>query len=183
MPSPPVHVAHPSPTTHTFTEAELDRICTPVTYRGVTYTREQLQKLADGRRILYLYSGPQRDMDAVALGQVMQADVHAVDVLRHDSHDMADQHLWDDVRQSFQSRWYDASLMSPPCGTFSGARQGPGGPPPLRGEFAPEIYGLRNLRPPDKEAVRCGTLHALRTAELAEIGSSSRSHGCSKHPA
>ena len=92
-------------------------------------------------------------MDATVLATIMGVDLHAIDILRHSTHDMADQHLWEDTIHSFNSRWYDASLRSPPCGSYSIARSGSGGPPPLRGEFAPDIYGLPNLRQQDKEAV------------------------------
>ena len=56
---------------------------------------DQLRQLMHGRRILYLYSGPPREMDAVVLGKLIDMEVTAIDILRHESHDLADQQVWD----------------------------------------------------------------------------------------
>ena len=60
-----------------------------------------------------------------------------------------------------------AAFLSPPCSTFSAARARRGGPGPLRGELAPDIYGLKGLAPSAKEKVRIGTLLALRACSVA----------------
>ena len=99
----------------------------------------------------------------------MNVEVFALDCLRHESHDLADQHAWDDLCRSARSEHFGGLLGSPPCSTFSVARSRPGGPPPLRGESAPEIYGLPGLTPSQKEQCRIGTLHALRAHEMAQI--------------
>ena len=80
---------------------------------------------------------------------------------------LADSLIWDQhLAQLGPGGTYDGSLYSPPCGTFSRARkEGDGGPPPLRGTHGPELLGLDNLDPKDKEKVRTGTLLAVRTAE------------------
>ena len=92
-----------------------------------------------------------------------------VDILRHKTHDLLDQAIWEDVMRSFRSRWFAGLLSSAPCGTFSIARTGQGGPSPLRAEQPPDIYGLPNLRPHDKEKVRVGTLLAVRAAEISGV--------------
>eukprot|EP00972_Heterocapsa_arctica_P056746 8378076-Heterocapsa_arctica.AAC.1 len=61
---------------------------------------------------------------------------------------------------------YHGALLAPPCSTFSDARGGragepSGGPGPLRGPHPPEIYGLKDLRPADKEKVRIGSVLAI----------------------
>ena len=106
-------------------DIDINRICTPVRVRGVTYTRNEIAQIGQGLRLLYLYSGPERLMDATVLAKVIGVDLHAVDILRDDTHDMADQHLWQDTFRSFQSKWYHGALMSPPCGSFSVARTDP----------------------------------------------------------
>lgn len=57
----------------------------------------------------------------------------------------------------------------PPCSTFSAARLcGRPGPGQLRGEFPPDIFGLKTIRGSDKDNVRLGTLLAHRCADVAE---------------
>ena len=110
---------------------------------------------------MYLYSGPARQMDAQILGQVVNVEVDTLDILRGPSHDLADQAIWESITASFRSGWYAGLITSAPCGTFSIARTGRGGPEALRGEFEPEIFGHPKLLHKDKEKVRLGTLLGL----------------------
>merc|ERR1712025_677996 len=59
--------------------------------------------------------------------------------------------------------------MSPPCSTFSPARCVPGGPGPIRGKEAPQIFGLPGITPADREKCRKGTLLAHRCADVADL--------------
>ena len=124
--------------------------------------------MAIGQKHIYLFSGPQRNLDAVELADIIGCALDPIDVLRGPQHDLMDQHIWQSLVPRLKSDEYDGGLMSPPCSTYSVARSRPGGPPPLRGEKAPEIYGFKNLRPADKEKVRVGTLLAVRAAEAAD---------------
>ena len=144
-------------------------ICTPIRRAGSTVPFCSLQALGRDKRILYLYAGRCRTYDAVHLGSYIGATVDAIDIERHSSHDLSDQAIWEDVVCSLGSGYYDAVLLSPPCSTFSCSRSQAGGPKPLRGDTAPAIYGLPDLAPKDKEAVRMGTLLAARAAEAADI--------------
>ena len=126
-------------------EAEIDRICTPIVFNGARYTRHKIQKMGDGLRLLDLSSGPEREMDAVILAKVNNVQLDAVDILRHNTPDLADDYVWSDLMTSASSGFYSGYLMSPTCGTFSMARSGRGGPTPLRGENEPEIFGLANF--------------------------------------
>ena len=57
-----------------------------------------------------------------------------------------------------------------PCETLSAARSyEDGGPVPIHGECAPEIFGLKGLSYLDKQKVAMGTLLALRGAEMANL--------------
>ena len=165
----PSLVRFPCQTVRDPTASEIDTICTAVSYLGCTYQLQQLREKAKGMRILYLYSGPEREMDAVVLGKVLGIEVHAVDVLRHDTHDLADQAIWESITRSCNSGHYSGFMLSPPCGTHSCARTGKDGPGPLRSEEAPGIYGLPHLSIHDKEKVRMGTLLAVRASEIASI--------------
>ena len=144
-------------------------VCTNVTFNGKLVPFATLQEAARNRRILYLFSGKSRPLDAQELGDYMGCTVDCLDIERDESHDIADQLVWDSVLDSLRSGFYHGVLMSPPCSTFSCSRSRVGGPPPLRGEAAPAIYGLPGLKPSQKELVRIGTLLALRSAEAAEL--------------
>ena len=61
-----------------------------------------------------------------------------------------------------------AVLLSPPCATYSKARKHDGGPPPLRGACGRDLYGFKHLKAKDKEAVRLGTLLAIRSAQFIQ---------------
>ena len=147
-------------------EADIRRICTPVQYRSNVYDVDTIRSFGRGRRLLYLYSGPPRDMDAQILGQIIDVEVDTLDILRHASHDLSDQAIWESVVTSFGSRLYGGLLTSAPCGSFSVARTGHGGPSALRGELEPDIYGLPTLQPKVKEKVRLGTLLGIRAADV-----------------
>ena len=131
--------------------------------------RAQVQALCHGEKVLYLYSGPARYEDAVALGRVLGLEVLPMDVLRSLTHDLADQHIWDDVVRLAKPGRFDGFLMSPPCLTYSIVMSKPGGPPPLRGESPPEIFGFSHLNAKEREQVRLGTLIAERGADIADL--------------
>eukprot|EP00972_Heterocapsa_arctica_P043870 6477833-Heterocapsa_arctica.AAC.1 len=63
-------------------------------------------------------------------------------------HDLTQDRVMDEVVEKINHDAYHGVLLAPPCSTFSDARGGPG---PLRGPHPPEIYGLKDLRPADKE--------------------------------
>ena len=146
----------------------ISRICTPVRFRNNVYDVEVIRSFGHGRRLLYLYSGPAREMDAQILGQIVNVEVDMLDVLRDPSHDLSDQAIWESVTASFHSGWYAGLLTSAPCGSFSIACTGHGGPEALRGEFEPEIFGHPRLLHKDKEKVRMGTLLGIRAAEMSD---------------
>ena len=70
--------------------------------------------------------------------------------------------------------FFAAYLMSPPCSTYSVARSKPGGPPPLRGESAPDMYSLPDLMPEQTEQTSLGRLVAPRAAEAASMRRATR---------
>lgn len=143
----------------------MKRICTAVEFDGVALDLQQLQSLGAGRRVLYIYAGPPRRFDARELGTVLGAEVWCVDILRDRSHDLSDHIVWQDIVASFESGFFSAAMMSPPCSTHSVARDRP-----LRGEVAPDIYGLPGLSQAEVEHTRLHTLLGLRAAELARLG-------------
>ena len=147
------------------------------TYLSVTYTIAQIRKLCEGIHILYLYSGPPREDSIEACCIEMSARCTNIDVEIDPAMDVLDQGYWDSVLADADKGKYDGHIMSPSCSTFSTARDSdfgdPSKPLPLRGEFAPGIYGLDHVKhnPQLLEKVKIGTCLALRGAELAEVAS------------
>ena len=146
-------------------------------YLSVTYTIAQIRKLCEGIHILYLYSGPPREDSIEACCIEMSARCTNIDVEIDPALDVLDQGYWDSVLADADKGKYDGHIMSPSCSTFSTARDSdfgdPSKPLPLRGEFAPGIYGLDHVKhnPHLLEKVKIGTCLALRGAELAEVAS------------
>ena len=94
----------------------------------------------------------------------MLVTVDYYDIINGERQDLADQHLFENLVAKIAERQFAGLLASPPCSTFSRARGGGSGPQRLRGPNGPDRYGLRGLRPADKERVRLGTLLAQRAA-------------------
>lgn len=126
-------------------------------------------------RLLYLFSGlagKTTGIEAAAaqvsleLGCVIQVDM--VDKLNSSLADLLDEDCAEWYLNGIESGYYDAGLGSPPCETYSMARERPGGPPPLRGAEGPDLYGLPNLKPAQKESARKGTLLSLRGIEMGK---------------
>jgi len=122
-------------------------------------------------RIFYGFSGPAGRADgfeawARRAGNAVKLNVSVFMADATNGVDLADELTWERLlRELAASGGYDASLWSPPCSTFSAARNLPGGPPPLRGPRPPELYGLHHLTYKQKEQVRLGTLLACRAAQ------------------
>ena len=123
--------------------------------------------------MLYVFAGRPGRADSFAECVVQAArekgwaaSVREIDRERGQEHDMADDLTWAALLSEIKEGCFDdGALWSPPCSTFSGARRYDGGPRPLRGASGQERYGFAHLKPKEKEAVRLGTLLALRTAE------------------
>ena len=94
------------------------------------------------------------------------AEVQAFDLEISLDHDLADDALWTTITDKIDQDYYAAGGGGAPCSSFSASRNAnDGGPWPLRGEWPPELYGVKNLTPEENATVRLGTLLALRKAE------------------
>lgn len=118
--------------------------------------------------MLYLFGGPRRDDDGFPYfcsRHSIACDI--VDVEFDHEHDLVDQHVWEQLRDKLHT--YDAFLLSPPCSTFTPARNSEdGGPRPLRTPTGNGRYGCKGLTIDEKEQVKVGTLLALRAHEVAQ---------------
>ena len=119
--------------------------------------------------LLYLYSGPYRHDSVSRYLQEHGWDCREVDIEAKTEDDLLDDDVWNTILDQIKRGVYDGYLASPPCGTFSAARTDADfGPKQLRGAEVPEIFGLKELEPRDKEAVKVGNILADRAAEAAE---------------
>ena len=120
-----------------------------------------------GGKVLYLYSGPRRDADGFSTfckENSMLCDY--IDKEIDECHDMLDQQVWDGLDAKLPE--YDGYLMSPPCSTFTSARnENDGGPRPLRTAVGVERYGRNDATPQERLRVREGTLLSLRARDVA----------------
>lgn len=118
-------------------------------------------------KILYLFGGPYRPSDGFEkFCQQLGSQCEQVDIEFNPDHDLTSQSFWDHLSARLDD--FDAYLISPPCSTFTAARNDEdGGPGKLRSVEGPGRYGLGNLNPEDKHKVRIGTLLALRGHAVA----------------
>ena len=96
-------------------------------------------------KVLYLYSGPIKDKGGFAsLCKQRSLNCSCIAKEIDDSHDLTDQQIWEDLLNTFHG--IEAFLMSPPCSTFTAARnESDGGPRPLRTATGDERYGRRDV--------------------------------------
>ena len=90
------------------------------------------------------------------------------DIVNGDHQDLANDAIFSQLVARVEAGEYHAALLSPPCSTFSGARkEHDGGPRPLRDPAGPGLRGRKGLSVEEREAVRLGTLLAVRASQLA----------------
>ena len=127
---------------------------------------EYLRDAAHGRKLMSLFGGPARTdgsgFDDIA--GLFNLDCKVLDLERDGSHDLCEQHVWDNVLTDIESAC--GVMMAPPCGTFCLALGKQGGPPPLRSPGRC-IKGLPHLTPEQQHKVRIGNLCAERAAQAA----------------
>ena len=132
---------------------------------------EEVKRQARGLHLLSLYHGPLGRSDGLDFYVTdWGAAITAYDLEIHLSHDLADDAFWRTVVADIEDQKYAAGGMAMPCGTFSAVRSfEDGGPVPLRGEYAPDLFGLPGISPQDKQKMAIGTLLALRGSEAANL--------------
>ena len=120
-------------------------------------------------KVLYLFSGPRRQEDGFERQcQNLGIECTCIDIEYDASHNLLDQAAWERIEKDLPD--YDGFLITPPCSTFTAARSAGGkGPKPLRGIQGKDRYGLKTLKPHQKEKVKEGTLLALRGHGVAKF--------------
>lgn len=125
----------------------------------------------DGRckkKLLYLYSGPERKDSLAAHLKRLGWECEEVDIEAVNSQDLLDCDVWQRLLDRIEAGEFDGIFSSPPCGTFSVARSvsGSHGPRQLRGVEMPELYkGVKHLCQDELEEVKVGNILSDRTAE------------------
>ena len=119
-------------------------------------------------KLLYLFSGHARPEDGVdVFSAALGFQCRCIDTEISPERDLLDDAIWQNVWDELHQ--YEARLLSPPCGTFSAARNSAdGGPRPLRSPTGPGRYGLKDLRPEEKEKVRVGNVLAIRSSRVCK---------------
>ena len=83
--------------------------------------------------------------------------------------ELADEWVCEVVLADIDKDVYEGAGGGSPCSTFLATRNiADGVPRPLRGEWPPELFGLKDLWPEEKDQVRLGTLLAYRKAQVCE---------------
>ena len=121
------------------------------------------------RRVLYLFSGPDRQGSLSGHLANLGWECDTCDIEAMPPTDLLDFESWDVLFRKIESGHYAALFASPPCGTFSAARQIPDGPAPLRGTVGRELYGMTALSVADRLVVREHNWFAAQTAKTAQL--------------
>ena len=93
-------------------------------------------------------------------------EIDAYDTEIDAAHNLADEGLWSRLLERINNKEYAGGGGGAPCPVFSATRNAnDGGPVPLRGPWAPDFFGLKRIKPAEKEHVWLGTLLAHKKAE------------------
>ena len=126
-----------------------------------------------GLRFLYLFSGPDNRPDGInTYCEALGASVDCFDKRYIDErkHDLVDEDNWEVVNGKLTKKIYHGGVASPPCRSMSELRERSvrdGGPRVVRGPEPPDLYGLPNLDPEEKDLVRCDNMLFCRSGCMA----------------
>ena len=91
-------------------------------------------------------------------------------VIAGKARDLCDSLVWEPLLEKVETGHYHGCGGGAPCSSFSAGRNANvGGPRPVRTDKPPGIFGIKDLKPAEKESVREGTLLAHRKATMAEL--------------
>ncbi len=135
------------------------------------------QRLLPVRIVVELFAGSCRWSKAAALAGEW---VLSVDLRFGDHHDLSKVKLQRCVLGWIQAGWVRYVLAGFPCGSFSKARNIPGGPPALRD--AANVAGFSDLRPADADKVHLGNLLLAFVCRLIRACRHARVPGIFENP-
>ena len=100
-------------------------------------------------RVLYVFAGCRRRADIFSCLKAMEAKYHfelkmrEFDILLNDEHDIRREHVWKTILDLVETQGFDVVICTPPCNTFSRARQAykrHPGPRPIRSREWPRGF-------------------------------------------
>ena len=102
--------------------------------------------VAKNLRFLSLCGGKERRDGLDKFVRDFSAEIDVFDIDLSPQHDLVCDAVWNNVVGDIEDGKYASGGGAPPCSTFAACRKfDDGGPPPLRGETSPEIYGFKVL--------------------------------------
>ena len=123
--------------------------------------------VAKNLRFLSLCGGKERRDGLDKFVRDFSAEIDVFDIDLSPQHDLVCDAVWNNVVVDIEDGKYASGGGAPPCSTFAACRKfDDDGPPPLRGETSPEIYGFKVLSIEDREKVKIGTCIALRCIQM-----------------
>ena len=129
----------------------------------------EVRRQSQGVRLLSLCGGPTRSDGLDKFVEAWGASIDVYDLELSSDHDLTDEGVWSNIRTAINEGRYHGGGAAPSCGTFCANRGIGPGPRQVRGPLPPELYGLKHLKPEEKELVRLGTCLALRCLEMCTL--------------
>ncbi len=137
-------------------------------------------------RVLYLFAGRHRKasvqsfLACLCKRHGLQLHMQEFDFLRSPKHDLTRLKLQSRLRSKIASCFYHLVLSSPPCNTFSRARENPPGPKPMRS--ATHLRGFPWLRGNRKRLAEIGTTLADFSLDAIETQAHTGGMMLMEHP-
>jgi len=137
-------------------------------------------------RILYLFAGVTRKsfvkqyLIVLSREHGFDLEFHEVDIIHSRNHNLAQkskQRLW---KQKVMSGEFEVLIVSPPCNSFSRAREMPNGPRPVRNRQFPR--GLPKLTPNEQLLVKLGNTLADYACEAMHAQLQTGGMALMEHP-
>jgi hypothetical protein len=136
------------PTLPIVTEVQiLQDLVRPIKIVSKIISRPKLQQILPFVSVLYVFCGELRKSDVGELLRSLQTSnqitLHLVevDLVRSDSHNMTAEGFWTSLVRRILQKEFQVIIMTPPCSTFSRARNSNSwGPPPVRSKRFPWGY-------------------------------------------
>jgi hypothetical protein len=135
---------------------------------------------------MYVFAGSQRKNDVGGHLKLLQTEsgfvmtLKEVDILRGDGNDVTNTEHWDGLMMELKSGNFDVLIITPPCNTFSRARNTPGGPPPLRSKEWP--WGFPWLAQKHLADCELGNTFLRKTYEACRIAHAADCAYLVEHP-
>ena len=103
-------------------------------------------------------------LESLGISRGFQVEIREVDIERSNQDDLSSSSLWDELFGLVSEGAFDVVVMSPPCNSFSRARQTYPGPRPVRSAGYP--WGFPWLSNANKEFVECHNFFIRKTSQL-----------------